>query len=339
MAYRNIFASGQQDKRVPVFVPPLAACLAQAETLKGSRLTEAQVQQIRDEAICMLMAPERAAKLAESRGYVDVAPENCWADWHRLRVELTGNGYLPKIVLCVLGRADFESRSSHWLEAEGIEHEWRARDDRMPAAFRASACRWDPSLTKEDFAHIAKHSQVLYVLSRNFTAQDALGVSHGFLQLGRRLLEAGAVAMKCESSGIAHGRAGWLELAARAELADSFPDLLRNYVQWPIGNGDDYYSCGLHLLGRPDLIASLELLGKAYGSAEDLGWKAVHLFRAFAHYLLAECPTGQFASGHTFSVDATSPRFRVIWEDCTEYDEDDFFYNPFGRWRFAELVR
>jgi len=33
-----------------------------------------------------------------------------------------------------------------------------------------------------------------------------------------------------------------------------------------------------------------------------------------------------------------SPRFRVVWERRTIYEEDKCFFNPFGRWRFAELV-
>jgi hypothetical protein len=150
---------------------------------------------------------------------------------------------------------------------------------------------------------------------------------------------AGQTGTVCESSGIAHGRARWLELAREAEIADSWSALFRGYVQLPIQNGDDYYTCGLHLLGQPDLIASGTLLREAYDSTEDQAWMAVHLFRAFACYLLAECTPGRFASGHTFSLDAASPRFRVLWEDCAGYEEDDFFFNPFGRWRFAELVR
>ena len=339
MANKKPGTADTPNKLVPVFIPPLATLLAHAEVSKGRRLTEAELLPIRDAASCMMMAPEDAAKLAESRGYRDVEPENCWADWHRLRVQLTGNGCLPKLILCVLGDADRESRCGQLLDAEGIEHEWHEHDDRMISAFQSSACQCDPSLTENDFASIVEHSRVLYILSPNFTAADAPDVSRGLLRLGGRLLEAGALAMKCESSGIAHGRARWLELAREAEDADSWLALYRGYVQLPIQDGDDYYTCGLHLLGQPDLIASGALLRQVRGSTKDPGWTAVELFRAFAHYQLAECTPGQFASGHTFSPDAASPRFRVLWEECTGYEEDDFFFNPFGRWRFAELVK
>jgi hypothetical protein len=324
---------------VPVFIPSLAALLAHAESSKGMRLTETEALRVRNNAVCMMMAPDDAAKLAESRGYRDVEPENCWADWHRLRVQITGNGYLPKLILCILGDADLETRCRHLLDGEGIEHEWRERDDRMESAFPASVCRCDPSLMADDFARIVEHSRVLYLLSPNFTAEDGPNVGRRFLCLGRRLLEAGALAMKCESSGIAHGRARWHELARDAEGADSWTALVRGYVQLPIWNGEDYHTCGLHLLGQPDLIVSGSVLREASDPTRDPAWTAVDLFRIFANYLLAECTPGRFASGHTFSPDAASPRFRVFWEDCTGYEEDEFFFNPFGRWRFAEFVK
>jgi hypothetical protein len=95
----------------------------------------------------------------------------------------------------------------------------------------------------------------------------------------------------------------------------------------------------MHLLGKPDLIVSNTLLREVYGSAIDPGYAAIDLFRFFAVYLVAECPVGKFISGHTFSIDAESPKFQVIWEPCTGYDENNLFFNPFGRWRFAGISR
>jgi hypothetical protein len=319
----------ENDKLVPVFMPSLGVMLAQAEKVKGGPLTAQEVERIRDECVCVMMAADQAEQIAVSRGYRDVEPRNCWADWHRLRVQLTGNGYLPKIVLCVLGNGGLRRQWEPILQSGGIEHEWADADERMPRAFQASAAGYGRSLGRDDLAAIAGHAEVLYLLSRNFTAQEAAEVSTSFLHLGGRLLEAGAVAMKCESSGIAHSRARWRELAAASSSAP-WPALLRAYVQTPILGDDEYRSCGLHLLGQPDLIVSRSLLSDAD--------RVVNLFLAFALYLLSECPAGQFAPGHTFHADADSPRYRVMWEACAGYAEDDFFFNPFGRWRFAERV-
>jgi hypothetical protein len=329
----------ENETLIPVIIPPLATLLAHAEATKRSRLTESEVVRIRDEAQAIMLPRAMAEHMAESRGYRDVEPKNCWADWHRLRVQLTGNGCLPRIVLCVLGGADLLSKAQPILEAEGIEHEWSERDQRMVPAFKASACRYDSSLEAEDLANIAGHASVLYVLSKNFTAQEGPVVSRLFLRLSRRLLEAGGLALKCESTGIAHGRSRWLALAREAEGDDFWSALLRAYVQMPISNGDDYYTCGMHLLGKPDLIVSDTLLREAHGSTKNHGYTAVKLFGIFALYLLAQCPEGQFKSGDTCATDAESTSFRVVWEDCTGYDEDDFSFNPFGRWRFAKALQ
>src|SRR6185369_17605643 len=95
----------------------------------------------------------------------------------------------------------------------------------------------------------------------------------------------------------------------------------------PIGSETDFYSCGMHLLGAPDLIVAQSTIA-AVGEAAEL-------FRTFALYLLAECPVGKFVSGHTFSIAKDAPRYRVVWEPCANYPQDSYFFNPFGRWRFT----
>jgi hypothetical protein len=308
---------------VPVFVPPLVTLLAATEREAGRRLTEEQVERIRDRATVVMMKPEDAERMAESRGFRDVDPEDCWADWHRLRVEHTGDGYLPKIVLCLVGDAAFGRAAQALLTAESVEHEVQGRDDRMRGAFEASASRVEPSLSAQDVDAIDGQESVVYALGTNSGAGAALAEAKRRLELGRRLLDAGAAGMKCESSGIAHGRERWLELASSVdELA-----LFRAFVCYPIGEGDEYYSCGLHLLGKPDLIAEDPTFSDDPASL-------VELFQSFALYLLIECPPKRFHSGHTFRCDADSPRYVVRWEPCRGYDEDDFFFNPFGRYRF-----
>ncbi len=72
----------------PVFMPALGAMLIAAEDKKGEPLTNEEVLSIRDNAACIMMTHADAAKLAESRGYNDLDPENCWYDWQMLRREL-----------------------------------------------------------------------------------------------------------------------------------------------------------------------------------------------------------------------------------------------------------
>ena len=75
----------KEETLIPVFVPPLAAVLGDAERSNGSPLTVSQIEAIRDKAACIMMDEADAAKMDESRGYRGFNPENCWADWHRLR--------------------------------------------------------------------------------------------------------------------------------------------------------------------------------------------------------------------------------------------------------------
>ena len=329
---------------LPVFVPPLAMLLAKAEKSKGGKLTSSEILKVRDQAVCIMMRPETARHMDLQRGYRDVNPENCWADWHRLRSQLTGNGYLPKLVLCIVGDQGFESRSRSILDEAGVEYEFRPPDSRMVTAFRASQRGLRSSLHEQNFNAIAHHQSVLYFLSNNFTAQKAASVALAFLRLGHKLLsEAGGIAIKCESSGVAHSRHEWERLAIAAESSHSvftgpsstafWVAALTAYVQVPIESDTDFYTCGLHLLGIPDLTMNREVMIGTEAKDQN-GTAQAHFFEDFALYLLAECVHGQFAPGHTFRADAAQNNLKATWEECTLYEEDDFFHNPFGIWRF-----
>jgi hypothetical protein len=73
--------SEDAEQLVPVFIPALSAVLLNAEDNKGAPLTYEDVIQIRDKSPCIMMAADNVQKMAESRGYRDIDPENCWYDW------------------------------------------------------------------------------------------------------------------------------------------------------------------------------------------------------------------------------------------------------------------
>jgi hypothetical protein len=159
---------------IPVFIPPLARLLVDGEAAKGSPLTELEVVNIRDAAYCVMMPASEADEMTKNRGFHDVEPENCWADWHRLRVSMTGKGRRPQIILCVPGDADLISIMRPTLEAAGIEHHWLGHDDRVLSAFEATARGFDPSFEEEDFASISRHAGILFVL------RNGLGITSRF---------------------------------------------------------------------------------------------------------------------------------------------------------------
>jgi hypothetical protein len=213
------------------------------------------------------------------------------------------------------------------------------------------------SLTRDDLREIEEHQTVVYALSENYDSEQAAEVSHRFLRLGRELIDAGATGLKYESGGVAHGKTRWIELSDRADrgfaaaseggldedeqvgaLMDFWGALIESYVQLPIKMEGDYYSCGMHLLGQPDSIIARALVDRAFSQAEQPTEEVVNLFFMFDYYLLAECPAEGVQEGRTFRMHEQAPRFRLKLEDCTGYDEDDFFFKPYGRWRFAENV-
>lgn len=72
-------------------VPSLVATLLNRERAKGSPLTEEEVIQIRDNCAAIAVPADVARQMDESRGYLDIDPENCWEEWQLARKELTEN--------------------------------------------------------------------------------------------------------------------------------------------------------------------------------------------------------------------------------------------------------
>ena len=77
-----------EEKLVPVFIPALVAILVNLEDQKGEPLSYEEVMEIRDNASVMMMEKSHADALAESRGYDDIDPENCWYDWQMCRQDM-----------------------------------------------------------------------------------------------------------------------------------------------------------------------------------------------------------------------------------------------------------
>lgn len=331
---------------MPMFLPRLAQVLAIFERDKGSPLSESEVLEIRDKAACIMMEQADAEILWEKDPFRDVDPNDCWADWHRVRAEVTG-GVLPRVVLCTLGDREFARRAREILQDKKVEHKFSDHNVRMVESFRYGASSIEPAITDTDFAAIEKHETVLYIISEPLQEKTTARITYDTMRLGHALLEAGGVAIKCESSGKAHSRAAWMKLADEARESvlphgngstDFWPALFNAFVQLPIQSEKDYYSCGMHLLGRPDLIISIEDIQKLFPQEQNTAGTTYVLLATFALYLLIECQHGQFRSGNTFSVDAKSPRLRGTWEPCLDYAESDFYYNPFGYWRLSPAL-
>jgi hypothetical protein len=259
--------------------------------------------------------------------------------------------YLPKIVMCLLADLDSRAELDQMLTDARVEYNFEERDTRMESAFLNVESCSRPSLKNNDLQLIADHSLVLYIASSGYPRESAFRASAWFLLFGCKLLEAGAIAMKCESSGIAHSRARWLSIADVCRrnfskypnqnfdnaVAGLYNGLFEAFVQYPIASKKDYWSCGMHLLGHPDVIISIDLVNKSLAQSDSPLTDIAYLFSAFCFYILGGSAEIHFESGGTFHADSEFPSFRVIWEPCDGYAPDDIHFNPYGRWRFASV--
>jgi hypothetical protein len=80
-----------EEELFPVPVPALIAVLLNKENEKGAPLTEQEVLDIRDNAVCIMMPVSVITKMEDSRGYPDVDPEFVWEHWQEARIELVDN--------------------------------------------------------------------------------------------------------------------------------------------------------------------------------------------------------------------------------------------------------
>jgi hypothetical protein len=241
----------------------------------------------------------------------------------------------PRHVICVLGEwRNFDAVKS-LVESFGqgftfdTEYSKTSPDKRMKRAFEASADLVDPSMTEADLKAIAGHKAVAYVISPSVDREKSLLVARQMLELIAKLFALGATATKNESPGLAHGKARWLALIERTQTGagagasdDATQALIEATVRRPIDAENLLYSCGAHLLGVRDV--------------ETVGVKnerdAVKLMdRLIAMQLKA----GYAASAPTsIESDNTKP-LSVKLSNSEHYEDDSFFYNPFGYLRIT----
>lgn len=93
--FNNLFkkkkSKESEEQLVPTPIPALVATLLNKEREKGSPLTENEVLEIRDNALCMMLPISAREKMEESRGYPDLNPEYIWEQWQEARIELNQN--------------------------------------------------------------------------------------------------------------------------------------------------------------------------------------------------------------------------------------------------------
>ena len=74
-----------EDELDFVFTPSLLYLLNYMENEKGSPLNKEEVENIRDNAVCMSIAKIRLRAVEEKRGFKDIDPDNCYEEWCKYR--------------------------------------------------------------------------------------------------------------------------------------------------------------------------------------------------------------------------------------------------------------
>ena len=194
---------------------------------------------------------------------------------------------------------DLETNQSFELVFEG-------RDERMLAAFEAAGPHWKNT---PEMDLISTHQSVCYIVSGGGSIDSA----HSIMDAACAILNAGGLGVKVESSGLAHSPDDWQEQS-------QYNYLLKSHSSYVIYlTSENTYSCGMHNFGLPEAMVK--------SSESD---NPPELLRVFTHYLLSESP--DIKEGQTFSVDSSSPAYRIKAHTGIEYGENSLFSNPFGMW-------
>lgn len=235
----------------------------------------------------------------------------------------------PELVVCVPGpwktRNDLVmavgKQSGDYLYAgvammnketrEAVTVQFEEPNPNLGKAFAIAGRSW---LDEATFTEIDRHSSCVYLITKGGSEETAKKM----MLAAAALLKCGGIAIKIESTGIAHPAKKWEEWSADPEL----PTLFRAYVTY-IGSGDVFYSCGMHNLGYPDCVVQAEIEPQT----------AAELIDAFLRYLLFDDP--ELESGQTFSVKAEAPRYKIEHQACTMFEPDHLFHNPYGVWKLT----
>jgi len=239
----------------------------------------------------------------------------------------------PRHVLCFLGRdrdlrplSDAASRTIHDF-APGFrvddDYSKAKPDDRMSPSFQVCWDRVAPhAWTAADEVAIANHQSVLYVLGPSMEQSDTVDVSMTALRLIERLIDAGAVAVKGESAGIAHGLDRWRELIGQAMAAQNSADKFARQricrlalARRPLSSDGYLSSVGFHLVGLPDVSVP-----GSRGSERDV----VAIIDAVAEDIAAH------------GLEQTLKDRSGTLSFVSAYEEDSFKFNPYGNVLFAK---
>lgn len=194
--------------------------------------------------------------------------------------------------------------------------ELQARDPQLRRAFELAGGGRLPAPLLE---RISGHSMTLYLVDDEAGTLEA---AERLLKTSVKLLDAGGLAAKVETAGLAHAPEAWRELAG---LPLGPISLFHAYVLRLFDPTDRVASSvGMHALGLPDVRTA---------SGQQDAEEALKTVAAFALYLLAEAP--DLRDGHAFSREPGAPRWLLKKTPDDRHEPGHLFRNPWGLWTLS----
>ncbi|WFU22637.1 hypothetical protein QA649_31800 [Bradyrhizobium sp. CB1717] len=264
-----------------------------------------------------------AGLFVASRAFADDQPPN------QRETNMQPSSVKPRHVLCFLGKNESllhpPKAMAKTIADFGFEIDRtysQAKPD--PHMERSFGVCWDRVFPKAwsaaDEAAVVNHKAVLYVLSPPMDQQKATAYSAAALQIVDEMFDAGAIAAKGESAGVAHGVARWRSLADQARTGAKTSQGLGMtlalakacrlaFAKRPLGGNSYYETVGYHLIGLPEVYVA-----KSRGNE----WSAVMLMEEIANAMAEH------------GVEATLRDRNLTLSREQDYAEDDFKFNPYG---------
>jgi hypothetical protein len=181
----------------------------------------------------------------------------------RPTLELVGDWTSPRLLIRLMtvidSPWDLTERGLRSRETgELVRLEMSGPNPRLSPRFRTGDSPIAPSLTAEILEGVDAHRSVLRIqtVSELEPDKELLAVA----RCGAGLVNAGAIAVWCPQSGVAHAADRWIELAKALEEDD--PDREAQYTAWVrclVRTRQRWSTAGMGLLGLPDVSVPPEL--------------------------------------------------------------------------------
>ncbi len=177
----------------------------------------------------------------------------------------------------------------------------------------ASHGRFDEVLLRR----LEEHTYIVYVI----TKVEGIDSLQDMIDVGMELFNAGGLALKVETAGVAYSKEEWQELAADKEI---FP--MYSHIVTLVGDEEGgYYSCGMQAFNLPDVVLD-------GGIDPEV---AVDLLNDFNLHNILEKPN--LKDGDTISFAENAPVYRLSHYIDDRYEQEDPFYNPCGLWKLESV--